>query len=156
MPHKEEPKLANQTELNREMTGYLPQNAPLANPYVPFQDDNPKQYTAKKGLIRGTLFPGLDLPFMGLVNTKEKSDTPLHELMALNFAITELTLYLDTHPNDREVAELLRSYIELYLSGKERYEQKCGPLTHLDAVMNGEFRWLSGPWPWEYRENGEG
>ena len=58
--------MANQTELNREMTGYLPQNAPLANPYVPFQDNNPKQYTAKKGLIRGTLFPGLDLPFMGL------------------------------------------------------------------------------------------
>ena len=141
--------MANQTELNREMTGYLPQNAPLANPYVPFQDNNPKQYTAKKGLIRGTLFPGLDLPFMGVVNTKEKSDTPMHE-------ITELTLYLDTHPNDREAAELLRSYIELYLSGRERYEKKCGPLTHMDAVTDGDFRWLSGPWPWEYRDNGEG
>ena len=147
--------MANQSEQTREMTGYLPQNAPLAYPFVPFQNSNPKQYTAKKGLIRGTLFPGLDLPFMGLVNTKEKSDTPLHELMALNFAINELTLYLDTHPNDREAAELLRSYIELYLSGKEQYEQKCGPLTQYEAIRDGEFRWLNGPWPWEYRDNGE-
>ena len=148
--------MANQSEMSREMTGYLPQNAPLTNPYVPFQDSNPKQYTAKKGLIRGTLFPGLDLPFMGMVNTKEKSDTPLNELMALNFAITELTLYLDTHPNDREVAELTQSYIELYLTGKEQYERRCGPLTPMDGVVNGEFKWLNGPWPWEYRDYGEG
>ncbi len=49
------------------------------------------------GLIRGTLFPGLDLPFMGMVNNTEKSDTPMHELQALAFAIQELALYLDTH-----------------------------------------------------------
>ena len=51
--------------------GTLPARAPLANPYVPFQDENPMQYEAKKGLIRGTLFPGLDLPFLGMVNTQE-------------------------------------------------------------------------------------
>ena len=147
--------MADLDQSKREMLGVLPELAPLANPYVPFQQENPKQYTAKRGLIRGTLFPGLDLPFMGMVNTKEKSDTPRNELMALNFAVTELTLYLDTHPNDREAAELLQSYIELYQSGKEAYERKCGPLTHMEAVQNGDFRWLRGPWPWEYRDNGE-
>ena len=147
--------MADLDQSNRDMLGVLPELAPLANPYVPFQQENPKQYTAKRGLIRGTLFPGLDLPFMGMVNTKEKSDSPRNELMALSFAITELTRYLDTHPNDREVAELLESYTELYRSGKAAYEKKCGPLTHLDAVRNGDFRWLCGPWPWEYREGGE-
>ncbi len=144
-----------ESEHKNEMMGYLPPVAPLVNPYVPFQSNNPKQYTAKKALIRGTLFPGLDLPFLGMVNTKEKSDTPQHELMALSFAITELTLFLDTHPKDQEVLELLRSYIGLYLAGKERYEKKCGPLTHMEAVQNGEYGWLNSPWPWEYRENGE-
>ncbi len=144
------------TEITKsDMLGYLPQMAPLANPYVPFQSNNPKQYTAKYGLIRGTLFPGLDLPFMGMVNTKEKSSTAMHELMALNFAITELTLFLDTHPGDTEVAELLQSYISLYEAGKETYEKNCGPLTHFDAVRNGQFDWIKGPWPWEYRDNGE-
>ena len=147
--------MADLDQSKREMLGYLPEYAPLANPYVPFQQENPKQYTAKRGLIRGTLFPGLDLPFMGMVNTREKSDTPRSELMALNFAVTELTLYLDTHPNDREAAELLRSYIELYHAGKAAYEKKCGPLTMMDAVEDGKFLWLNGPWPWEYREGGE-
>ena len=51
--------------------GRLPEMAPLANPYVPFQLENPPKYEAKKGLVRGTLFPGLDLPFMGMVNEHE-------------------------------------------------------------------------------------
>ena len=44
--------------------GRMPATAPLANPYVPFQDEDPPKYEARMGLIRGTLFPGLDLPFM--------------------------------------------------------------------------------------------
>ena len=27
----------------------------------------------------------------------------LHEIMSLNFAVNDLVLYLDTHPNDKEV-----------------------------------------------------
>lgn len=30
------------------MQGYLPSMAPLANPYVPFQGDNPPTYEARK------------------------------------------------------------------------------------------------------------
>ena len=42
--------------------GTLPACAPLANPYVPFQNDNPERYAAGRALMKGTLFPGLDLP----------------------------------------------------------------------------------------------
>ena len=144
------------TELSfNDMMGHLPKTAYLANPYVPFQGNDPKKYGAKRGLIRGTLFPGLDLPFMGMVNTREKPDTPKHELMALGFAMTELTEYLDTHPKDTEAAELLRSYTELYRVGKEKYEKLYGPLTQMGAVCKGSYAWVEGPWPWEYRDNGE-
>ena len=57
-----------QTSVRPTREGRLPAMAPLANPYVPFQLENPPQYEAQKGLVRGTLFPGLDLPFMGMVN----------------------------------------------------------------------------------------
>ena len=86
----------------KEWEGRLPATAPLANAFVPFQRENPPKYEARKGLIRGTLFPGLDLPFMGMVNQKEKAVTPLTELQTLGFAIQELALYLDTHREDRE------------------------------------------------------
>ena len=67
----------NQRKQKQEgMLGRMPAMAPLANPYVPFQLENPPRYEARKGLIRGTLFPGLDLPFMGMVNTKEKQSPP--------------------------------------------------------------------------------
>ena len=67
--------------------GRLPATAPLANPYVPFQMERPPKYEARKGIIRGTLFPGLELPFMGMVNKNELPVTPKTELQVLAFAI---------------------------------------------------------------------
>ena len=145
--------------MNREehspCLGRLPQLAPLANPYVPFQEDSQPQYAAKTALIRGTLFPGLDLPFLDMVNTVEKSDTLMHQLQALGFAVQELGLYLDTHGDDAEAAELFRRYTELYEAGMARYRENCGPLFQREALQDGKYSWNSTPWPWEYRANQE-
>ena len=134
--------------------GVLPASAPLANPYVPFQNENPPVYEARKGLVRGTLFPGLDLPFMGMVNNKEQPMTPLVELQTLGFAINDLGLYLDTHRDDKEALELYRSYQRLYAEGKKKYEKEFGPLTKA-TPREGAFCWLNDPWPWEYAANRE-
>lgn len=135
--------------------GTLPSSAPLANPYVPFQSENPPQYDARRGLIRGTIFPGLDLPFRGMVNQKEKPDTLLSQLQTLDFAVTELALYLDTHREDQEALELYRAYQEMYGKLQKRYEALCGPISHMHPG-EGSYRWLDDPWPWEYCANQEG
>lgn len=134
--------------------GRLPAMAPLANPYVPFQLENPPKYEARKGLIRGTLFPGLDLPFMGMVNTREKPITPLIELQTMAFAIQELALYLDTHRDDKEALELYQTYQKLYHDGVMAYTKKYGPLNH-KSPTDGPYKWLDDPWPWEYCANKE-
>ena len=139
----------------RGCCGILPAKAPLANPYVPFQPVGQEQYPAKTGLIRGTIFPCLDLPFLGMVNTEEKSDTMLHELQALGFAVQELGLYLDTHADDTEAVELFRQYTELYEAGMARYRENCGPLFQKQAVQDGAYTWNTTPWPWEYAANQE-
>jgi len=136
--------------------GRLPAMAPLANPYVPFQMENPPKYEARKAMIRGTLFPGLDLPFMGMVNQDLLPMTPKTELQVLGFAIQELALYLDTHRNDREALELYRQYQKLYKNGLSEYERQCGPMNHLSTDDGKEYRWLQDPWPWEYAANREG
>ncbi len=133
--------------------GRMPSEAPLANPYVPFQQENPPQYEARRGLIRGTMFPGLDLPFQGKVNTKEWNMTPMTELQALNFAIQELQLYLDTHRDDQEALAAYRSYQQMYRQCRQRYQEKYGPLNQISAADCPEFRWLDDPWPWEYSKN---
>lgn len=128
--------------------------APLANPYVPFQLESPPKYEARKGLIRGTLFPGLDLPFMGMVNKTEKPITPLTELQTMAFAIQELALYLDTHREDKEALELYRQYQQLYHQAVMEYTKEHGPLNH-GSPPEGGYTWLDDPWPWEYSKNQE-
>ena len=140
---------------NNGREGHLPAMAPLANAYVPFQMENPPKYEARKGLIRGTLFPGLDLPFMGMVNQKEKHVTPMTELQALGFAVQELALYLDTHRDDKDALELYRSYQQMYDRCREEYRKKCGPLSHAHPSDGEGYDWLEDPWPWEYCRNKE-
>ena len=135
--------------------GRLPSMAPLANPYVPFQLENPPKYEARKALVRGTLYPGLELPFMGMVNQNELPVTPLSELQALAFAIQGLALYLDTHRDDTEALELYRRYQELYRNGQNEFTKKYGPLTHDSIGTAGQYEWLNDPWPWEYCQNRE-
>lgn len=135
--------------------GRLPASAPLANPYVPFQLENPPKYEARKALVRGTLFPGLDLPFMGMINKNELPVTPLTELQTMAFMIQELALYLDTHRDDQEALDVYRAYQKMYNEAKGRYEEKCGPLTHKSTSSGSTYRWLDDPWPWEYAKNRE-
>ena len=134
--------------------GRLPATAPLANPYVPFQIENPPKYEPQTAIIRGTLFPGLDLPLMNMVNQKELPMTPMAELQTMGFVLQELALYLDTHRDDKEAFEVFRTFQKLYAKGREKYEKECGPLTHMSAMENG-YDWLNDPWPWEYAGNRE-
>ena len=134
--------------------GRLPAMVPLANPYVPFQMENPPKYEARKGIVRGTLFPGLDLPFMGMVNKNELPVTPLTELQVLAFAIQELALYLDTHRDDQEALELYQAYQKMYHKCMQQYSKDRGPLNHR-TPSEGPYRWLDDPWPWEYCKNKE-
>ena len=133
----------------RYSEGRLPAMAPLANPYVPFQLENPPRYEPSKALVRGTLFPGLDLPFLGMVNKNELPVTPLTQLQTMAFMLQELALYLDTHRDDMEALEVYRSYQKMYQEGKKEYEKTFGPLNHM-SPGEGPYRWLQDPWPWEY------
>lgn len=132
--------------------GKLPACAPLANPYVPFQMVNSERYDAPNALIRGTLYPGLDLPYCGMVNTQEKNGTPLGELQSLGFAMHELGLYLDTHQYDEEAVSLFNQYAEMYEAAVQQYEQNGGVLMQSRSAQSGCYEWLENPWPWDYKE----
>ena len=133
--------------------GTLPAMAPLANPYVPFQADDPARYETGIGLVRGTIYPGLDLPFMGMVNQNNLPVTPLSEVQVLAFAVQELALYLDTHPEDTEALELYRQYQQLYQKVSQAYEREKRPLNHAAPGRGDTYAWLDDPWPWEYAAN---
>ncbi len=133
-----------------ERDGTLPcRCAAMAFPYVPMQGQNPKRYDQREALQQGTLFPGLDLPFHEEMKSRfPAANSALSELMALDFAIDEMGLYLVTHADDKEALELYWSYIRLAQEGRKKYEALYGPLSQT-TITEGSYRWLSDPWPWE-------
>lgn len=79
--------------------------------------------------------------------TREKL---LKRVASLNFAMFELRLFLDTHPNNPEAQEMMKSYRKKYEATKAEYEKQFGPLT-LTGYNSDE--WLKDPWPWDNAAN---
>ena len=144
---------------NRPNNGYrygsLPERAPLAAAYIPMQDGVMPTYEPSEALAKGTLFPGLDLPFMNVVN-EELRQSPLTEMMAIDFVADELELYLDTHKDDEEAFALYQGFLALKQEARERYARLCGPVTQSDMQGMDRYAWLDNPWPWEYTTKREG
>lgn len=124
--------------------------APLAAAYVPMQQSATPAYEANEALSRGTLFPGLDLPFMNIVN-KDLKSTPLTEMMAIDFVADELELYLDTHCSDTEAFAMYQTFLALKKEARERYTRLCGPIDQMDMLGMNDYAWLNNPWPWDYQ-----
>lgn len=136
--------------------GSLPSCAPLAMAYVPMQESAEPVYSSAQALSRGTLFPGLDLPFMNMVNAGDLTGTPLGELMALDFVAHELHLYLDTHPEDEEAFAMFQKISKLAGTAHEKYVKLYGPVDSADIADAKSFTWLKNPWPWDYSAKPEG
>ena len=129
--------------------GTLPSCAPLAVPYVPFQQNGNQTYSQQDALANGTLFPGLNLPFQINAVAATPAQTGALELQALSFVLTELGLYLDTHPQDKEAFDLFREYAKLAKEGREKYQKMYGPLLQTDLTPEDGNAWLQDPRPWE-------
>lgn len=147
--------LDNKNPICTDQSGTMPSCAPLAVPYVPFQQTGSKKYSQNDALNNGTLFPGLNLPFKAKINVRNVVDGPLAELQALQFVLVELGLYLDTHRDDKEAFALFQKYAAMEKEGRKRYEEMHGPLTQTAAANQEDYTWLDDPWPWNFWDGGE-
>ena len=78
----------------------------------------------------------------------------LIDISAMNFAVLEMTLYLDTHPDDSKAVQQRNIYVDELHTLMEEYEREFGPLTQL-SPGNYPWQWIDEPWPWEVRCGGE-
>lgn len=74
-------------------------------------------------------------------------DNLMQQLMQYKFTVNDLTLYLDTHPNDKKALALHNEYVEKLNNVIKEYETKYGPLTQ-ETVMDS-WEWGQTLWPWE-------
>lgn len=71
----------------------------------------------------------------------------LKKIKCLKFAVVELALYLDTHPDDTKALCLHNKYSKELKEICDKYQKVYGPLT-IEYPCN-KWRWLEEPWPWE-------
>lgn len=131
--------------------------------YVPAQTaDFSNLYSEEEALHSGTIFPELNLPFF-ITETDQKEQakgsplnacaSPLKDIMKAGFLLDDLTLYLDTHPEDKEALSLMNEYLKKKEQLVTEFSKSHFTLTK-NCVPQAEkstktFAWADGPAPWE-------
>lgn len=78
----------------------------------------------------------------------------MKNLNEVSFAVNDLLLYLDTHPNDAEALDTMRRLVEKRDKYKDIHNKYYGPLT-VDCTAdncNDSWAWILQPWPWEIQK----
>lgn len=70
----------------------------------------------------------------------------LNKIDAVQFAMWELHLYMDTHPEDLAALSLYKKYEEKNEKLVAEYEEQFGPLF---SNTDPGAMWLKNPWPWD-------
>ena len=124
-------------------------------------------YDLCTALKEGTIFPCLNMPFFKAEEgcstveccckdadaKQQEREKAMHRIMEVSFALNDLTLYLDTHPECESGLTLFYELTEERVKLLAEYASRYYPLTQLSMVTGEcnrqEYGWGEGPMPWE-------
>ena len=113
---------------------------------------NNRFFTPEEGLLRGNMFKDEYSSYKNLtylpLHPKNEKEKLLFNLYAYDFAVNDLSLYLDLHPEDNECFLYFKQCLMECEKLKEEYERVYGPL-ELDETKGEKYNWTSEPWPWD-------
>ena len=106
------------------------------------------------GFLRGNMFQDEYEPYKNLtyfkLNPSNDKERMLYQVMAYSFAINDLNLYLDLHPDNKGMLDLFKKYVKEEKELCNEYVNKYGSL-EVNEVKGQKFDWINSPWPWETR-----
>jgi spore coat protein JB len=74
----------------------------------------------------------------------------MQELQAVDFVLVELTLYLDTHPDDDQALAQFNQFQRRKRTLMRQFEENFGPLQQYGNSPVGQtWTWSDSPWPWQ-------
>ncbi len=76
-------------------------------------------------------------------------DAMLRRLQAADFAMIDVGLYLDTHPDCQRGLEYFRRARAERDAALNAFEASYGPMTMDASAAEGAWDWTDQPWPWE-------
>lgn len=106
------------------------------------------------GFMRGNMFANLYEGYKNYrpqeINSSNERENLLNQWQEYDFALIDLDLYLDTHPNDSKAIQLYNNYLKMKEQICKKYESMYGPLTLNSSDFNqNNWVWIRSPWPWE-------
>lgn len=79
----------------------------------------------------------------------ERREQLLKDIGIVNFVVTDLALYLDTHPADRSAVEYFNHYNNIRRQMTKEFSTKYYPLTMELTECGKDWNWGAAPLPWE-------
>jgi len=76
----------------------------------------------------------------------------LKDIMALDFTLIDMNLYLDTHPYDQRALLIYNNVVQQAQFLRRMYERMYGPLLANASTSKCPWQWVESPWPWEKEE----
>ena len=75
----------------------------------------------------------------------------LHDISVIDFVVVEMTMYLDTHPYEREAIAYLNHYVKMKNELEKEYSCQFEPMSVAYAPESDDNKWLwsLAPMPWE-------
>lgn len=131
----------------------------LAIGTIPCQQWN-QVYGSCEALREGTIFPELNKVFFMAVESQtmpealDEKSRLIQKINEASFTVNDLTLYLDTHPQDLEALSLFKDKIAERKSAMKTFAEAYYPLT-IDCIADltdqnaGHWTWSEGAAPWE-------
>ncbi len=86
------------------------------------------------------------------MNDRKKA---LMRVQTYGFALDEVLLFLDTHPNDREALDYYHETLKLYKMAVKDYVTNYGPLDFMQVQGGKNWTWATDMMPWEDEHNVE-
>ena len=125
------------------------------NYYYPFNNQRLDVYGPYEGYVKGNLFKNLYEEYKNYkpitINFKNEKEEELFNLNQICFAMHELNLYLDIHPNDEFALNKYTEYQDIANNLQKNYEKKYGPL-NVNSINNTiPFSWINTSFPWEVK-----
>ena len=79
----------------------------------------------------------------------EAANMLMQRINEASFAMDDVLLYLDTHPEDLNALNYYHYVTQMRKEAMDAYESQFGPLMVDDVQSTDRWTWLTEKWPWE-------
>lgn len=83
------------------------------------------------------------------MNNDKSKQSLMREIQVYSFAVKDIHLYLDTHPNCIHALAYFHKYNDMFKNALAEYNRLYGPVNVEQVSSNSEWTWVKSPWPWE-------